>query len=232
MDSCNEGGFLKRISSRLWVYAQPWLSRRHYWFLKVKPKPCYPLVISCPTLQMVSILSYRRDTRNEAIHTFNCHLTSYYGSLPAEAQECHKKYHFVFPRWDENNIQAPQRDNKWLLWDNFSSRRSDILFFRGEILSCCGDLITRRGEITISPRRLRHYTDVTMSPMASQITSLGIVYSTVYSSADQRKHKSSASLAFVRRIHRWPVNSPHKRPAIQKMFPFDDVIMISPRQIW
>ena len=49
-----------------------------------------------------------------------------------------------------------------------------------------------------------------MSPMASQITSLTIVYSTVYSGADQRKHQSSASLAFVRGIHRWPVNSPTK----------------------
>ena len=55
-----------------------------------------------------------------------------------------------------------------------------------------------------------HYTDVTMSPMSSQITSLGIVYSTVYSSADQRKHQSSASLAFVWRIHQRPVNSPTK----------------------
>ena len=44
--------------------------------------------------------------------------------------------------------------------------------------------------------------------------------------ADQRKHQSSESLAFVRRIHRWPVNSPHKGPATAKMFPFDDVIMI------
>ena len=42
-----------------------------------------------------------------------------------------------------------------------------------------------------------------MSKMASQITRLMIVYSTVYSSADQRKHQSSASLAFVRGIHRW-----------------------------
>ena len=57
-----------------------------------------------------------------------------------------------------------------------------------------------------------HYTDVTMSTMASQITSLMIVYSTVYSCADQRKHQSSASLAFVRVIHRWPMNSPHQRP--------------------
>ena len=49
-----------------------------------------------------------------------------------------------------------------------------------------------------------------MSPMASQITSLTIVYSTVYSGADQRKHQSSASLASMRGIHRWPVNSPTK----------------------
>ena len=42
-----------------------------------------------------------------------------------------------------------------------------------------------------------------MGAMASQIISLTIVYSTVYSSADQRKHQSSASLAFVRGIRRW-----------------------------
>ena len=42
---------------------------------------------------------------------------------------------------------------------------------------------------------------------------------------DQRKHQSSASLAFVRGIHRWPVNSPHKGPVTRKMFPFYDVIM-------
>ena len=43
----------------------------------------------------------------------------------------------------------------------------------------------------------------------------------------QRKHQSSTSLAFVWGIHRWPVNSPHKRPVARKMFPFDDVIMLS-----
>ena len=64
-----------------------------------------------------------------------------------------------------------------------------------------------------------------MSAMAPQITSLTIVYFTVYSGADQRKHQSSASLAFVWGIHRWPVNSPHKGPVTRKMFPFDDVIM-------
>ena len=64
-----------------------------------------------------------------------------------------------------------------------------------------------------------------MDAIASQITSLTIVYSIVYSDADQRKHQSSASLAFVRGIHRGPVNSPHKWPVTRKMFPFDDVIM-------
>ena len=70
-----------------------------------------------------------------------------------------------------------------------------------------------------------HYNDVIMSAMAAQITSLTIVYSIVYSDADQRIHQSSASLAFVRGIHRSPVNSPHKGPVTRKMFPFDDVIM-------
>ena len=72
-----------------------------------------------------------------------------------------------------------------------------------------------------------HYSDVMMGVMASQITSHTIVYSTVYSSADQRKHQSSAPLAFVWGIHRWSVNSPHKWPVARKMFPFDDVIMVN-----
>ena len=71
-----------------------------------------------------------------------------------------------------------------------------------------------------------HYNDVIMGAVASQITSLTIVYSIVYSDADHRKHQSSASLAFVRRIHRGPVNSPHKWPVTRKMLPFDDVIML------
>ena len=69
-----------------------------------------------------------------------------------------------------------------------------------------------------------HYNDVIMSAMASQITSLMVVYLTFYSGADQRKHQSSASLAFVRGIHRWPANSPHKGPVTRKMIQFDDVI--------
>ena len=71
-----------------------------------------------------------------------------------------------------------------------------------------------------------HYSDVIMGVMASQITSFTSVYSSVYSGADQRKHQSSASLAFVRGIHQWPVNSPHKGPVTWKMFPFYDVIIV------
>ena len=73
-----------------------------------------------------------------------------------------------------------------------------------------------------------HYDDVMMGAMASQITTLTIVYSIVYSDADQRKHQSFASLAFVPGIHRGPVNSPHKWPVTRKMFSFHDVIMINP----
>ena len=69
-----------------------------------------------------------------------------------------------------------------------------------------------------------------MGAMASQITSVSIIYSAVCSGADEKKpHQIPSSLAFVRKIHWSPVNSPHKWPVTRKMFPFDDVIMIA---IW
>ena len=88
-----------------------------------------------------------------------------------------------------------------------------------------------------------HYDDVIMTMLVTQITSLTVVYSIVYSGVNQRKHQSSASLAFVREIHRGPVNFPHKWPVTRKMFPFDDVIMsrvvslllpmiINPKHAW
>ena len=81
--------------------------------------------------------------------------------------------------------------------------------------------------ITVQYRCYRptDHNDVIMSAMSSQITSFMIVSSAVYSGADQRKHQSSVSLAFVRGIRRWPINSPHKGPVTRKLFPFDDVIM-------
>ena len=78
-----------------------------------------------------------------------------------------------------------------------------------------------------------HYSDVIMSAMASETTGVAIVYSTVSSGADQWKHRSPASLSFVRGIHRWPVNSPYKRPVTLKMFLFDDVVMaLLYRSLW
>ena len=68
-----------------------------------------------------------------------------------------------------------------------------------------------------------------MGVMASQITILTIVYSTVYSGADQRKHQRSASLAFVRGIHR---DQYYKWAVTRKMFPFDDVIMENENQLF
>ena len=58
-----------------------------------------------------------------------------------------------------------------------------------------------------------------MSAMASQITGVSIVCSIVCSGADQRKHQISVSLAFVRGIHRWPMDCPHKGPITRRMLP-------------
>ena len=97
---------------------------------------------------------------------------------------------------------------------NYSPQNIHTVFFRFVLLWL-------RVQIPV----VSHYNDVIMSAMASQITNFTIVYSTLYLGADQRKHQSSAPLAFVWEIHWWPVNSPHKGPVTRKMFPFDDIIM-------
>ena len=71
----------------------------------------------------------------------------------------------------------------------------------------------------------QHYSDVIMVAMVSPITSLTIVYSTVYQGTDQRKHQNSSSLDFVRGYSPWPVNSPHKGSVTRKIFPFEGVII-------
>ena len=92
--------------------------------------------------------------------------------------------------------------------------------------ACMDDLISLHTDKIVTRWSLfMHYSDIIMGAMASQITSLAIVKSTLYLGVDQRKHQSFASLKFVRVIHRSPVNSPHEGPARRKMFPFDDVIM-------
>ena len=106
-------------------------------------------------------------------------------------------YHLFYHEWVTTNpiwvCKHPiNRSSKYLFWSK-----------------------TKQASNMILP--LIHYNDIMMCATASQITSLTIVYSTVYSDADQRKHQSSASLG--------PLNSPHKWPVTRKIFPFDDVIM-------
>ena len=75
-----------------------------------------------------------------------------------------------------------------------------------------------------------HYNDVIMSAMKSQITSFTTFHFTIYSRADQSKHQSAASLAFVRRFHRWPGSnngmSPGRHQAI--IWAKDEILLIWP----
>ena len=91
------------------------------------------------------------------------------------------------------------------------------------VVSC---LASKKSLSPAQSRKARwHYGDVIMGTIIGwcvKITSLTIVYSTVRSGADQRKHQSSTLLVFVLGIHG---DSPHKWPVARKMFPFDDVIM-------
>ena len=112
---------------------------------------------------------------------------------------------------------------------NEQTRLPPLLQHESPIFSLCSD-----NKVHCVPRwspwykqgpKTVHYSDVVMSTMVSQITSALIVCSNVCSGTDQRKHQSSVSLVFVRGIHRWSVNSPHKGPVTRKMFPFDDVII-------
>ena len=81
-------------------------------------------------------------------------------------------------------------------------RKVIYLMSRLEKNSCSHLLLSRNFLRVLSPTLAPHYIDVIMTTVASQITSLTVVYSAVYSDADQRKHQSSASLAFVWGIHR------------------------------
>ena len=120
------------------------------------------------------------------------------------------------------NTRRPEQDDCHFADDILCRNVSNSFCRRKCILIQISLKFASTGQID---KRNRYYNDVIMGAIAPQITSLTIVYSTVYSDADQRKHQSSASLAFVRGIHRRPVNSPHKWPVTPKMFPFDDVSM-------
>ena len=100
---------------------------------------------------------------------------------------------------DRTKKESPQQNERFRVWGIKACVWLSL---------CVGKHIMRR----IPRNDVFHHNDVLMGAIAFQITSLTIVYLTVYSNADQRKHQSSASLAFVRGIHRRPVNSPHKWP--------------------
>ena len=126
---------------------------------------------------------------------------------------------------------------RWRIFTQFTAQLSEYQWFwcLGTSVSLKANRLTLKRYISFisiasvtyqGPENIiTHYCDVIKGAITSQITSRTIVYSTFYSDADQGKHQSSASLAFVRRIHRWPVISPHKGPVTRKMLPFDDVIM-------
>ena len=113
----------------------------------------------------------------------------------------------LMPLWGHNELRLDQCQVLW--WLTWKS-------------NCCYCHLNMIAHSILLVLRLEkcfyHYSDVIMTTIASQITSFTIVYSIVYSDADQRKHQSSASLAFVWGIHRWPVNSQHKRPVTRKCF--------------
>ena len=127
------------------------------------------------------------------------------------------QYALTFPSDKAHSVIFPQL-GLWYIIFHAKLNRSIIVKRRHLI----PDLLAIQYSVILFGR-VSHYSDVIMSTMASQITSLTIIYSTFYSGADQRKLQSSASLAFERGIHRY---SPHKGPVTWKMFLFDDVIML------
>ena len=94
-------------------------------------------------------------------------------------------------------------------------------FRRHMIWHCAIPLLCRR-YATI----LDHYSYVIMRAMASQITCLSIVCTTVCLGAVQRKKSKLRVTGLFRGIHRSPVNSSYKGLVTPKLFPFDDVIML------
>ena len=137
----------------------------------------------------------------------------------------------TYPCWDRHIVSCYHRFNQilltrssWVTWYKKQTRFPlDSCMFSYQMWHVTLVVIIR--PTMRIPHPFTHYNDVIMSAMASQITGVSIAYSAVCSGADQRKHQSSTSLAFVRGIHRWPVNSPYKMPVTRKRFPFDDVIM-------
>ena len=153
-------------------------------------------------------------------------LTTFYRS-GAQRSNVYKRDAFVTSWRSHNRAWQPRRH------DRLSETSRTLWIHRGALTNQRCSLATGCGIIPLTSvvhengLSVFRYSDVIMGTIATQITGFSIVYSTVCSGADQRKHQSPESLALVGRIHRWPVNSPHNGPVTRKMFPFDDVIMLS-----
>ena len=154
--------------------------------------------------------------RSSETKTLNSSHSEYYAIFPAI---CNINSWYVVKAFTIHDWSCTQCFGFW--WPSSIMWGDIFLYENKRILIHISPKFIPMAQVTI------HYCDVIICRIASQITSLTIVYSTIYSDADQRKHQSSASLAFVWGIHRGPVNSPCKWPVTRKMFPFDDVIMFT-----
>ena len=153
------------------------------------------------------------------LESFISNYLNVYVSIQSDPFKNHYSFN-IFNWWRLSQSAQP-----WLQLNVFNVEENGCMKCCLQIF--CSKGIETRAEIECLIRLFAsfHYDDVIMTMLASQITSLVVVYSIVYLGVNQRKHQSSASLAFVREIHRGPVNFPHKWPVTRKMFPLDDVIM-------
>ena len=115
-----------------------------------------------------------------------------------------RHYRFVSPGRDNELLTFKVCNGKYLL--NIDAQR--IKHYIDGLVHDCSNSIAKALELLQSKPSIwcqsckYHYNDIIMTTMASQITSLAVVYSAVYSGVDQRKYQSPASMAFVWRIHR------------------------------
>ena len=121
---------------------------------------------------------------------------------------CHTKYNHtvqIFPIPQKHRLASLQGSSQNTSWVTYAVRRYLWVWYQSILLHSPGLLHRDKTSLVLMKQPWEmgnHYADVIMTTIASQITSLTVVYSTVYSDANQRKHQSSASLAFVWGIHR------------------------------
>ena len=128
--------------------------------------------------------------------------------------KCVWKWHIEKGHWVNVCITKPVLHND--IFEKKNRHDANFYVIGPQVVAKTSGASSDNKAVTNTTLGLSHYDGVIMNAMASQITSLTIVYSIVYSDADQRKYQSSASLAFVRGIHRGTVNSPHKWPVTWK----------------